>query len=259
MAFQVMLYQISVHCISDIGLIRHNNEDYWKSLKDEQFFVLADGMGGHQAGEVASKSAVENLCQLFQEHYFSLCQVDINQAKQSLKEMIREVNGAVYRLGKENPHLRGMGTTLCIIFLHPAGVIYGHVGDSRIYRLRQGKLEQITQDHSLLRELIELGQLSEQQAEDFLYKNIITKAIGTEPSVEPALADTPVEEGDLFMMCSDGLSDLVSLADMQEIISRNTEEKAARLLVENAKAHGGYDNITVFLLKVQGKHGTHLS
>lgn len=259
MALQVMLYQISLHCISDIGLIRHNNEDYWKSLKDEQFFVLADGMGGHQAGEVASKSAVENLCQLFQQHYSSLCQVDITQAKQSLKEMIREVNGLVYRLSKENPHLRGMGTTLCCIFLHPAGVIYGHVGDSRIYRLRHGKLEQITHDHSLMRELIEIGQLSEQQAEDFLYKNIITKAIGTEPSVDPAVAHTPLEIGDTFMMCSDGLSDLVSFSDMQEIISHHNEEKAAHLLVENAKAHGGYDNITVFLLKIQGKHATHLS
>lgn len=216
------------------------------------------GWGGHQAGEVASKATVEHLCHLFHQHS-NLFQIEINLAKNLMKEMIQEVNTLVYRLGRENPNLRGMGTTLCCLFLHPAGLIYGHVGDSRIYRFRQGKLEQLTQDHSLLRELIELGQLSEQQAEEFLYKNVITKAIGTEPTVEPAIADSSIEVGDILMMCSDGLSDLVSLEQMQNIIGHHSEEEATRLLVDKAKEGGGYDNITVILVKIQGKHASHLS
>jgi protein phosphatase len=258
MAFQLMLYQISVYCISDIGLIRQNNEDFWKLLKNEQFFVLADGMGGHQAGEVASKKAVEHLCHLVQQQG-DLFRKEMVLAEQSLKEMIQEVNAIIYRLGREHPYLRGMGTTLCCIFLHAEGLVYAHVGDSRIYRLRHGKLEQLTQDHSLLRELIDLGQLSEQQAEDFLYKNIITKAIGTEPTVEPAVTHTSLETGDILLMCTDGLSDLVGCEDMQEIISQHSEKEAAQLLVKKAKQKGGYDNITLILVKVQDKHAPYLS
>lgn len=259
MAFQLMLYQFLVSCISDIGLIRQNNEDSWKMLKDEQFFVLADGMGGHQAGEVASKETVEQLCFLFQQRLNDSSYKDITQAESLIKELIQEVNSMIYRLGRENPHLRGMGTTLCCLFFHPAGLIYGHVGDSRIYRFSHGKLEQLTQDHSLLRELIELGQLSEQQAEDFLYKNIITKAIGTEPNVGPVIAHTAIEVGDVFLMCTDGLSDLVSFEEIQEVLWQYSVEEAANLLVKKAKQKGGYDNITVILVKVQNKYESNLS
>ncbi|MFI0435877.1 MAG: Stp1/IreP family PP2C-type Ser/Thr phosphatase [Parachlamydiaceae bacterium] len=245
-----MLYQISVHCISDIGHVRHNNEDASKLLKEERFFVLADGMGGHQAGEVASTTAVDSLCDLFRRYpFFSL--IDIDEAKQLMRKIIQEVNTLVYKLGRENPNLRGMGTTLCFLFLHPSGLIYGHVGDSRIYRFRQGRLEQLSRDHSLLRELIDLGQLSEQQAEDFIYKNIITKAIGTESTVEPTICDTSLQEGDILIMCSDGLSDLVSSDVMESIIASHPEEDVIRLLVEKAKKNGGYDNITVVLVKIE--------
>lgn len=258
MAFQVMLYQILVYCISDIGLIRRNNEDSLKLLTNEQFFVLADGMGGHQAGEVASRKAVDELCYLFQ-WYFDSFYKELPLVQQLLKEIIQEVNILVYRMGKENSHLRGMGTTLCCLFFHPEGLIYGHVGDSRIYRFRQGRLEQLTQDHSLVQELIDLGQLSEKQAEDFLYKNIITKAIGTESSVEPSVSYTPLEKEDMILMCTDGLSDLVNLEEMQKIISQNSEEEIPSLLVKRAKERGGYDNITVVLVKVKNKYEPHLS
>lgn len=260
MAFQVMLYHLSVYCISDIGLIRQNNEDSWKLLKERQFFVLTDGMGGHQAGEVASKETAEQLCTLFNDRFDLSRQGKIDDAKQLIREIIQEVNATIYYMGRENPNLRGMGTTLCCLFFHPEGMIYAHVGDSRIYRYRNSKLEQLTQDHSLLRELIELGQLSEQQAEDFLYKNIITKAIGTELNVDPTIADTAVEPGDIFMMCTDGLSDLVSLKEMQEIMSqRANEEEITKLLVTRAKQKGGFDNITVVLVKVQDKYESNLS
>lgn len=258
MALQAMFYQVSVTCLSDIGLIRQNNEDAWKLLRDEQFYVIADGMGGHQAGEVASREAVERLCALFQQRIDS-CPKDIACAEEVMRTLIQEVNAMVYRIGRESPELRGMGTTLCCVYLHPEGLIYGHVGDSRIYRLRKGKLELLTQDHSLLRELIELGQLSEQQAEDFLYKNIITRAIGTEPYVEPSIAHTSLEPGDQIMLCTDGLTDLLSDEDIRETLLKNPEEDIVKLLVKKAKQKGGNDNITVILINVKNKYETHLS
>lgn len=256
MACQVMLYKVSVYGISDIGLVRHNNEDSWRQLQDEQFFVLADGMGGHKAGEVASKETVNYLCTLFRQSFSS--SLSISQAKQRLSEMIQQANLMVYQMGRENQGLKGMGTTLCCILFHSEGLIYGHVGDSRIYRFRQQQLEQLTQDHSLLRELIELGQLSEQQAGDFLYKNIITKAIGTEPCVEPAIKSTALETGDIILMCTDGLSDLVSYEEMQLILEQAPENEIAKQLVKRAKQKGGYDNITVVVVKVQDKYESHL-
>lgn len=248
-----MLYPVSVYSLSDIGLVRENNEDSWKSVKNHQFFVLADGMGGHQAGEIASRETVEQLCRLFEEQLDFFYHRDLNQAEKIMKGMIQDVNAMIYRLGKENPKWRGMGTTLCCLYLHPKGLVYAHVGDSRIYRFRKGKLEQLTQDHSLLRELIELGQLSQQQAQDFLYKNIITKAIGTDPMIEPAIARASVEVEDILMMCTDGLSDLVSFEEMQEIMSQYPEEEIAALLVKKAKQKGGHDNITVVLIRIQDK------
>jgi PPM family protein phosphatase len=250
MALQVMLYKVSVICVSDIGLIRQNNEDACKLLKDEQFYVVADGMGGHQAGEVASQEAVEQLCSFFQKGYSSNHK-DLEHAKEWLKNLIKKVNESVYRMGRESPELKGMGTTLCCVYLHPEGMIYSHVGDSRIYRFRDGQLEQLTQDHSLLRELIELGQLSEQQAEDFLYKNIITRAIGTESYVEPAMAHTSLKSGDMILMCTDGLTDLLSFEEIEELMLENQDENVAQLLVDRAKSNGGNDNITVIVLKVQ--------
>ena len=258
MAFQEMLYQVSVYCISDIGLIRQNNEDAWKLLKDLQFFVLADGMGGHQAGEVASQETVDRLCTLFQERYNPTL-TDLSQTENCLKEIVKEVNSVVYRMGKEFTELRGMGTTLCCILFHPNGLIYSHVGDSRIYRLREKQLVQLTQDHSLLRELIELGQLSEQQADDFLYKNIITKAIGTESNVDPSVDHTDIQLNDIILMCTDGLTDLVSLDEIRDIMVQNPEEEVADLLVKKAKKKGGYDNITIILVKVRNQYETNLS
>lgn len=249
MALQAMFYQVSVTCLSDIGLIRQNNEDACKLLKDEQFYVLADGMGGHQAGEVASRETVERLCALFHER-FDACPKNIAKAEEFLKNLIQEVNGAVYRIGRESPDLRGMGTTLCCIFLHPEGLIYAHVGDSRIYRLRKEKFEPLTHDHSLLQELIELGQLSEQQAEEFLYKNIITRAIGTEPYVEPTVAHASLEPGDRVLLCTDGLTDLLSEDEIKEVILSHPEEDVVKQLVKKAKQKGGNDNITVILVTI---------
>ncbi len=254
MTFQLVHYKIFLYGSSDIGLVRHNNEDFWSHLCEEQLFVLADGMGGHQAGEIAARTAVESLCTCFRSKWDESTK-SFEEAKILICEGIRTVNQLIYKLGSENPGLRGMGTTICVIFLHPSGVIFGHVGDSRIYRLREGKLKQLTQDHSLLRELIDLGRLSEEQANSFLYKNIITKAIGTEPSVEPSIEEDSIQIGDTFLMCTDGLTDLVCFQEIETALKEISSEEVVPYLIEKAKQKGGLDNITVVLVKIQEKDG----
>lgn len=252
-----MFYKVLVNSVSDIGYVRQNNEDSWKLLNEAHFYALADGMGGHQAGEIASKEAVDRLCALFQKRYTA--SKSLKDTKDELEQIIQEVNASIFRMGLESVALRGMGTTLCCVFLHPKGLIYAHVGDSRIYRFREGHLVQLTQDHSLLQELIDTGQIAEDQSKDFLYKNIITKAIGTDSVVEPTIKDTSIEVGDIILMCTDGLSDLVNLKNMQEIILENSEEDFANLLVEKAKFNGGYDNITVIVIRIENIYETNLS
>jgi len=251
MGLELMSYRVVVYGLSDIGLVRHNNEDFWIELPESRFVALADGMGGHLAGEVAAKEAVTQLCQIVESSLSP--QEDINTLKNELSQAIEQVNLLVFRMGKSNENLRGMGTTLCCLYFHPKGLIYGHVGDSRIYRFRNLKLEQLTRDHSLFRELVDLGQLNEDQAGDFLYKNIITKAIGTAPKVEPSVFVTDVQEGDLYLTCSDGLSDLLTFEEIETVILEGSIlSSIVERLVEMAKEKGGHDNITVVMMEING-------
>lgn len=250
MAYLLMASSVSAYCLSDIGLVRHNNEDAWQALEEQRFFVVADGMGGHQAGEVASQFATEMLCAHVKEKYPLLMQDHLARAEGQIGEMIQEVNATIYRMSREHMSLKGMGTTLCCVFFHPQGLIYGHVGDSRIYRARKGELEQLTKDHSLVREWVDLGRLTEQQAHDSTYKHIITRAIGIDSHVTPELADTPIEADDLILICTDGLHDLITREEIQSIVVHTPPEKIAPSLVAKAKEKGGHDNITVIVLKV---------
>lgn len=254
-----MSFKVTAVGLSDIGLVRQNNEDVWDQLPEEHFFVLADGMGGHQAGEIAAREAVSKICQLMKK----ILKVDskkkksISEIKENLYKSIEQVNKSIYQLGNESESLKGMGTTLCCLCVHQEGLIYAHVGDSRIYRLRNKHLKLLTKDHSLLRELVDLGQISEQQAEDFLYKNIITKAIGTEPVVEPTVNVGDLHSGDIYLLCSDGLTDLLSKEEIENVLIHSPNiEKGAAQLVQSAKEKGGHDNITVVLVKVQKSHET---
>jgi serine/threonine protein phosphatase PrpC len=252
----VMPLKITSFGLSDIGLVRHNNEDIWMELSPERFYVLADGMGGHQAGEVASREAVIALCHSFQKYLKrkSKNSRSFAEARHSLRRAIEQANSVVYKMGRSHEMLRGMGTTLCCLYFHEEGLVYAHVGDSRIYCLRDHHLIQLTQDHSLLRELVDLGQLNEHQAGDFLYKNIITKAVGTEPYIDPTVNWCEIKPGDRFLMCSDGLSDLLSLHDIEEVLNQYPDaQAAAQQLVDTAKERGGHDNVTVVLVDVDGE------
>lgn len=249
-----MPYTVEAVGMSDIGLVRQNNEDVWAEVPEIGLFVLADGMGGHQAGEVAARETVTRICRALKRKIARSKRYSLQELQDLLRRAIKYVNGQVYKLSRSRDDLRGMGTTLCSLLFHADGVALGHVGDSRVYRFRCGSLEQLTKDHSLLRELVDQGQLSDQQATDFLYKNIITKAIGTEGRVEPAIEALKVHEGDIFLMCTDGLSDLLLPDEIEAILSESESiDAAAGTLIGTANAMGGRDNITVVIVQIRKK------
>lgn len=245
-----MPLKISSCGLSDVGLVRQNNEDVWAELPELRFFALADGMGGHQAGEVAAREAVETLCRLIKKKFKGKSK-SLDECGDVIKAAFEQVNTYVYKLGRSSSDFKGMGTTLCSLYISEEGVVFAHVGDSRIYRLRNKNLEQLTKDHSLIRELVELGQINEHQATDFIYKNIITRAIGTEAIVEPTVQIAEIEIGDIYILCSDGLSDLLSLKEIEALVKNETLlSSAVKNLVDSSKAKGAHDNVTVVMVKI---------
>lgn len=245
-------FKIQACDLSDVGLVRQNNEDLCSQLPSHRFFLLADGMGGHQAGEVAAREAIMTLNLLVRKwHEDVSAKKDVGSSLDFIRYALEQANRIVFEMSHTDPSLKGMGTTICLLYFLDNRVIYAHVGDSRIYRFQNKKLEQITKDHSLLRELIDLGQVNEEEANHFMYKNIITKAIGTESDVEPTVKFDNLADRDLFLMCSDGLSDMVSSLEIEEIINKNPDiQRAAKALISAAKKKGGHDNISVLLAQV---------
>lgn len=249
---QLIRFKLKSYGISDIGLVRQNNEDVWSSIPEYNFFALADGMGGHKAGEVAAKEAIVKLCEsLSQKLSLSSGKSTPSQISNYLNQAIKEANAWVFNMASQNEDLQGMGTTLCCFLLHEQTLVYAHVGDSRIYRFREGVLKQLTIDHSLRSELIATGQLDEGTASLFPYKNVITRAIGTSTHVEPDMDTCLVEPGDIYFLCSDGLTDYVTINEMHAILSHaKTIKEASETFVDAAKEKGGNDNITVVMIKV---------
>lgn len=243
-----MAYKITACGGTDPGQVRESNEDAWGQIEELHFYALADGMGGHQAGEVASREAIESLSKYVRKMKKHMT---LTEARQAYKHAIEQVNGIIFRLGHSDEHLKGMGTTLCCIQFVHGGVVYAHVGDSRIYRLRNKNLEIMTSDHSLLRELMDLGQIKNGKTSDLLYKNILTRAVGTEPVVEPSIYTCDVAVGDTYLMCSDGLSDLINNDELQAILIGVPDPKTCvETLIHTANQKGGHDNITAVIMHV---------
>ncbi|MBS0654138.1 MAG: serine/threonine-protein phosphatase [Verrucomicrobia bacterium] len=244
--------KLAAYGLSDTGLVRKNNEDMWSCAPELGLYVLADGMGGHQAGEVAARETTF----FFLSHMKHLLEEEkgietAEEAAELIRLGIEETNHFVHQLSKTHELLVGMGTTFVCLFFYRDSVIYGHVGDSRIYLQHKEGLEQLTFDHSLLRELLERGCLSEKQVDDS-YKNIITRAIGTEPFVEPTVKIARVSSGDLYLLCSDGLSDLLSNEEIGQVLRLPlTVEEKVRTLIALAKRKGGHDNVTAVLVEVK--------
>jgi len=242
--------EVESYGISDIGLSRANNEDVWAELPDIRFYALADGMGGHQAGEVAAKEAVLELCDIIDALFTQDPKPSAEKISQILKQAFVDANHWVRSLAQQHPELAGMGSTLCCFCVLKETLIYAHVGDSRIYRFRT-VLTRLTEDHSLRQELLSTGDLDEEEAAAFPFKNVITRAIGTNPLIEPHIATTPVQLGDIYFLCSDGLTDYVSDDEIEAILKKHSSIKEASIeLVETAKNAGGNDNITIVMIKI---------
>jgi PPM family protein phosphatase len=226
---------------TDTGRQRSANED--SVFVRAPVFVIADGMGGAQAGEVASKTSVEAFERELPE----------GPPERVLRETIEGANRAIHRLARTDPNLNGMGTTTTAAILDQSAeeVAIGHVGDSRAYRLRRGKLERLTRDHSLVEEMRRKGQLTEAQAEDHPQRSIITRALGPEPEVEVDLQTVPAQAGDIFLICSDGLTSMLDDEHIERLLARATSmQNAVRALVDEANRAGGRDNISVIAFKV---------
>ncbi len=232
--------------LSDVGLVRSNNEDAWGEVQELSFYVLADGMGGHKAGEVAAQLAVDSLCQWRRDISSS------ENIEEQLLKAIGEANIKIFDKGQADQDLSGMGTTLCCLLFCPDKVVVAHIGDSRIYCFREGTLNQLTEDHSLLNELIRKGHMDKNGSSSFAYKNVITKAMGVDPIVVPSIDQHSFQAQDLFLICSDGLSDCLSHQQIHGILSASCDiNSCAKNLIDSAKEVGGQDNITVLLVKVK--------
>lgn len=231
---------LSAHALTDVGKVRAVNQDALVMDDGLLLYGVADGMGGHNGGETASAGARDGLIAALQDKTPSL---------DALRDAITQVNADLFRQQAEDEKLSGMGTTLSVIWMSEHFVYLGHVGDSRIYRFREGKLEQMTDDHSLVGELMRAGYLTPEQAENHPNKNVILRAVGTEEGIDIDLAVEERKTGDLWLICSDGLHGMVPDAKMEAILGVNTPESAARLLMEAALKAGGRDNISVVLVQ----------
>jgi serine/threonine protein phosphatase PrpC len=243
---------------TDTGRVREHNEDAVALDPDIGLFVLADGMGGYNAGEVASGIAVKTIMNLVREAYATQ---DLTGSDQDtglsrpgiiLRDAIARANKIIHQTSKTQEKCEGMGTTVVAGLFHDDRIIVAHVGDSRMYRLRGDRFEQITLDHSLLQELVDRGFYTPEEAQRVTNKNYVTRALGVEPTVEVEIKEHPVHRGDCLVLCSDGLTDMVEDEDIHLTISTfgANLDTVAKQLVQLANDSGGRDNISVMLAEV---------
>ena len=226
--------------VSDTGRRRRHNEDQYVCVPP--LFAVADGMGGAQAGEIASGLAASVLNEAAGDE----------RGEERVAALIQEANRRVFQRSNEDASTSGMGTTMTVALVDGDTIAFGHVGDSRAYRIRDGKLEQLTDDHSLVGELVRSGRLSEEEAESHPQRSVITRALGTEPDVDVDTFTVDGEPGDVYLICSDGLTDMVPPREVEALLAGRTGDldAAARALVDAANAGGGEDNITVVLFQI---------
>jgi protein phosphatase len=238
--------------LTDVGLMREHNEDSILWDTDLGLALLADGMGGHNAGEVASALAVEHIRRALRERLLSNDKETMAEYASVVRDAVEFANSYIFDQSQTQIECAGMGTTLALMLLVDSRVIVAHVGDSRIYRLRNNELTQITSDHSLVQELVNGGYLTEEDARLSVSKNLITRALGIGEEVEVEIMDDEAIVDDLYLLCSDGLSDLVADAEIKKILLDNADEKeaAAKQLISLANEKGGSDNISVVLVSI---------
>ncbi len=242
-----------------VGMKRSHNEDNLAILADENLYMVADGMGGHASGEVASQMAVETVADFFRE---TSKDEDITwpykmekgrkYEENRLAAGIKLANLRIYETAAQNAAQRGMGTTMVALAFSGNSAFLGHVGDSRIYRLRGEELEQVTEDHSLLNDYIKMKDLTEQEIENFPHKNVIVRALGMKETVQVDVAHEEPEPGDLYLLCSDGLNGMINDQIIREVMLENRDdlEDCCNALIQAANDGGGNDNVTVVLVEI---------
>ena len=227
---------------SDPGVRRQTNQD--RLLAETPLFVVADGMGGHLGGEVAAALAID----VFREHGALYCETDVLAGRRAL---VAEANGRIFAESNAKLEYKGMGTTVIAALVHDDAVTLAHVGDSRAYRLRDGELEVLTSDHSYVNELVKMGALTPEEAEKHPHASLITRALGTREEVEPDIETHRVRDHDVFLLCSDGLTKMVPVAEIAAIVAAAKRlDDASERLIATANEKGGEDNVTVCLFRV---------
>jgi PPM family protein phosphatase len=244
--------------VSDVGLARAHNEDTFGLDHPRGLFVVADGMGGHSHGEVAAQIAVDAIRDFIDKSldhdttWPFVYDARLQRHSNLLKTAVRLAHDKVLRAIRDDRTLHGMGTTVVGFFLRGSVAAVAHVGDSRAYRFRNGTLDQLTQDHTWVHEQVVAGFLSKEQARAHPLKNVVTRALGGESEVVVDVREVEVQPGDLYLLCSDGLTAMLADKDIRERLGRGrTLEETCRGLVADANARGGFDNVTVVLLGIE--------
>ena len=249
---------IKVVRLTDVGMLRDHNEDAIASDLSIGLLVLADGMGGYKAGEVASEIAVlmvaAEITELMQSKS-SLVKLapDLLLESNMLMDAVAKTNAMIYKISQDQPQCAGMGTTLVASIFTNNKLVVGHIGDSRMYRLRGEIITQLTEDHSVIQEQINAGLLTREQALLSNHKNLVTRALGVDPEVELELQEFEVEISDIYLLCSDGLTDLVNDTELTKILleANGNIASAAKELIQVANENGGTDNISVIIAKIK--------
>ena len=254
---------LEIASLSDPGTVRAHNEDSVMTDSKIGLAVLADGMGGYNAGEVASGMATSLIVSELQQALSEVKPYEIDPAsgdfygRQLIPEQIEKANSSIYQAAQSQPQYAGMGTTLVVALFYDNRVTVAHIGDSRIYRLRGNELQQVTRDHSLLQEQIDSGIITPEQAKFSLNKNLVTRALGIDPAVEAEVHDYATKLGDIYLLCSDGLTDMVRDEEIGLALSslRTNLKTAAQQLIQMANDNGGRDNVSVVLVRVAQDYG----
>jgi len=235
---------------SDKGLMRSNNEDACFVLMGDKVYVVADGVGGGNAGEIASRTAVSEIANYVVENPVS--RLDNKYAIVNyFQTCLDKVNEKIYKMANTYKENSGMATTIAIVFISSQKAFISNVGDSRVYLYRGGQLAQLTEDHTYVNSLVKAGILSQEQADTDERKNVITKALGAEPTVEPDFFQVDIMENDIFLICTDGLYDEVGREEIIQVLKEHhSMSEICAELVNRANEHGGHDNITIVSLKV---------
>jgi serine/threonine protein phosphatase PrpC len=237
---------INFIAVTDRGKVRENNEDsYYADEANKKYFILADGMGGHRAGEIASSTAVKIVNEKLSKEEIK----DQDQLISLLKESVYKANEEILEMSLGKDEYRGMGTTLSLIYLYNDYLYYTNVGDSRIYEISDS-IKRITKDDSFVNYLLEIGEINEEEAKNHPKKNVLTKALGTSDKLTVDVEEIAFNSANTYMLCSDGLTNMVSEEKILEIINNNDLETSAKKLLDLALENGGIDNITFILINV---------